>query len=205
MNHTQQPTTNTENEEKNKQAGGKTRPLIALIIGTVLVIILIVVISRQMEDVREFIGQSGWIGVLASIALYGLLGASPVPSEPLTVLLSSLYGPMTATLVAGSGNLLAALMEYFIGERIGDVASFENRREKLPFGLGRFPVDSAVFLIAARMLPGYGPKFVSVISGVYRVPIWRYIWTAAIPTFLGAAIFAYGGFSIIHLFVPGVK
>lgn len=201
MNHINHPAT-TEPPEK-KHVGSKIRPLIALIIGTLLVVVLIAVIAREMEDVREFIRRSGWIGVLVSIALYGLLGASPIPSEPLTVLLSSLYGPLIATLVAGFGNLLAAMMEYFIGERIGDVASFEHRREKLPFGLGRFPVDSAVFLIAARMLPGYGPKFVSVISGVYRVPLWRYIWTAAIPTFLGAAIFAYGGLGVIHLIVPG--
>lgn len=203
MNHSD---THPDTEQANARPAppSKTRPLIALILGTVLVLVLVIVISREMEEVREFISQSGWIGVLVSIAVYGLLGASPIPSEPLTVLLSTLYGPLTATITAGIGNLLAALMEYYIGERIGNVASFEDRREKLPFGLGKFPVDSAVFLIAARMLPGYGPKFVSVISGVYRVPIWRYIWTAALPTFLGAAIFAYGGFGILHAILPGI-
>jgi uncharacterized membrane protein YdjX (TVP38/TMEM64 family) len=152
-----------------------------------------------MVRVREFIAQSGWIGLVVSIGLYALLGASPIPSEPLTILLSSIFGPLSATLIAGTGNLLAALIEYYIGEHLGNVASFEKRRKNLPLGLGRFPVESPVFMIAARMLPGYGPKFVSVICGVYRVPLWRYIWTAAIPTFLGAAIFAYGGFSLLSL------
>lgn len=152
-----------------------------------------------MEDVRNFIAGSGWIGLLVSLGLYALLGASPIPSEPLTVLLSTIFGPLSATLVAGGGNLLAALIEYYIGEHIGNVASFEQRREKLPFGIGRFPVDSAIFMIIARMLPGYGPKFVSLVCGMYRVPLWRYIWTAAIPTFVGAAIFAYGGFGLLHL------
>jgi len=167
---------------------------------TLLILVLVFFLSKEMDSVREFIIESGWVGLVVSIALYGLLGASPIPSEPLTVLLSTVYGPLNATLVAGTGNMLAALIEYFIGMHLGDVASFEKRRTKLPLGLGKFPIDSPVFLIAARMLPGYGPtKFVSVICGVFRVPLWRYIWTAAIPTYLGSAIFAYGGFGLLSL------
>lgn len=182
------------------EAGKKQRQqIISLILTLLVVLILIILLARNMTAVRAFIGESGWIGLLVSILIYAILGASPIPSEPLTVLLSTVYGPFAATLVSGTGNLLAALIEYYIGERIGTVASFEERRSRLPFGLGKFPVDSPVFLIVARMLPGYGPKFVSVIGGVYRVPFWRYVWTAAIPTFAGSAIFAYGGFGIIQL------
>lgn len=179
--------------------GEKSQPIMVLIITVIVIIALLAVVSRDMEQVRRFIQNSGWVGLLVSVGLYGLLGASPIPSEPLTVLISTIFGPLNATLVAGTGNLLAALIEYFIGGKIGDVASFMKQREKLPFGLGKFPVDSPVFMIVARMMPGYGPKFVSIVCGVYRVPLWRYIWTAAIPTFVGAAIFAYGGFGLLHL------
>ena len=160
---------------------------------------LLFLVSKEMTAVRTFIRNSGWIGLVFAVGLYGLLGASPIPSEPLTVLISTVFGPFNATLVAGTGNLLAAMIEYYIGSKIGDVTSFEKQKEKLPFGVGKAPVDSPIFLIVARMLPGYGPKFVSVVSGVYQVPMWRYIWTAAIPTFIGAAIFAYGGFGLLHL------
>jgi uncharacterized membrane protein YdjX (TVP38/TMEM64 family) len=186
-------------EAKKIEEPSKNHNLRNLTIIVLVIVVLIIVISREMEGVRAFIASSGWIGMLVSLGLYALLGASPIPSEPLTVLLSTIYGPLIATLLAGTGNLLAALMEYYIGERLGNVADFERRREKLPFGLGRFPVNSAMFMIAARMLPGYGPKFVSLICGIYRVPLWRYTWTAAIPTYLGAAIFAYGGFGLLHL------
>ncbi len=184
-----------EETEENK----KPHQLRILIVIILLIVALLFIVSRQMEDIREFIAGSGWVGLAVSVALYALLGASPIPSEPLTILLSTIFGPLSATIVAGLGNLLAALVEYYIGDKIGNVASFVERREKLPFGLGKFPVDSPMFMIFARMLPGYGPKFVSVICGVYRVPIWLYIWTAAIPTFLGAAIFAYGGFGLFAL------
>ena len=41
------------------------------------------------------------LGELGIGLLYGVLGASPIPSEPLTVLLSTVFGPFYATLAAG--------------------------------------------------------------------------------------------------------
>ena len=177
----------------------KTRPITLLAASVLIIVVVVVVVSRELDTVRAFILESGWVCVLVSVALYAVLGLSPIPSEPLTVLISTIYGPFQATLVAGTGNLLAAVIEYYIGLGISDVASFEKQRAKLPFGLGRFPVASPIFLITVRSLPGYGPKFISVLAGIYRVPMYRYLWTAAIPTFIGAAIFAYGGFGLISL------
>lgn len=177
----------------------KTKPLRILVISVLLLIVLLFFISRDMDKIRQFIANSGYVGLLVAVLLYGLLGASPIPSEPLTVLLSTIFGPLNATLAAGFGNLLAAIVEYYLGAKIGDVADFKTRKEHLPFGLGKMPVNSPLFLVGARMMPGYGPKLVSVVGGVYRVPMWRYIWTASIPTFLGAAIFAYGGFGLFSL------
>jgi uncharacterized membrane protein YdjX (TVP38/TMEM64 family) len=177
----------------------KTKTLRILVISVLLLIVLVFFVSRDMDRIRNFIAGSGYIGLIVAVLLYGLLGASPIPSEPLTVLLATIFGPLNATLVAGLGNLLAATVEYFVGFKIGDAADFKSKREHLPFGLGKIPVESPLFLIGARLLPGYGPKLVSVLAGVYHVSIWRYVWTAAIPTFLGAAAFAYGGFGLFSL------
>ncbi len=173
-----------------------------MVLVTVLVIILIVILilSRNMDSIRAFLLRSGKIGLVISVGLYGLLGASPIPSEPLTVLLSALYGPLNITIVATIGNLLSALVEYYIGRKIGDASDFEKRRQKLPFGLGKIPADSVVFLILARFVPGYGSKFISVLSGIYHVRVWRYTWTTILSTLFGAAVVAYGGFGILNLF-----
>ena len=178
------------------------RVKLAVILVTVLVFILIVILilSRNMDGIRAFLLRTGKIGLLISVALYGVLGASPIPSEPLTVLLSALYGPFYITIVATLGNLLSAMVEYYIGRKIGDVSDFEKRREKLPFGLGKIPANSVLFLILARFVPGYGSKFISVLSGVWHVSLWRYIWTTVLSTLIGAAVVAYGGFGILNLF-----
>lgn len=170
----------------------------AVVIILVIILAVIIALTWDLDSIQMVILSSGWIGLVVCVGLYGLLGFTPIPSEPLTVFISTIYGPFTATLVSGSGNLLAALMEYYVGRHLGNFSNFEQRRKHLPFGLGRVPVESPVFLIVARMLPGYGPKFVSILGGVYHVPLYRYIWTAAIPTFLGSAIFAYGGYSLLQ-------
>jgi uncharacterized membrane protein YdjX (TVP38/TMEM64 family) len=175
-----------------------TRPTRIFIVTLLVLMVLLIFISRDMEKVTTFIRDSGYIGILVSIGLYGILGASVIPSEPVTVLISTIYGPFTATMVAGLGNTLAALIEYYLGMHMGSMANFVEKKEKLPFGLGKLPIQSPVFLMLGRMMPGYGPKLVSVASGVYRVPIIRYLWTTAIPTFLGAAIFAYGGSGVFQ-------
>ena len=132
-------------------------------------------------------------------SLFGLLGATPIPAEPFTILLSTIYGPFWAMVATAIGTLLSALVEYFISSRIGNTANFDVWRQKLPFGLGKFPVNSPAFLIGARVVPGYGSKFVSLVSGFYRVPLLRYTWTTFIATLLGAAVTSYGGYKLVDL------
>jgi len=128
------------------------RMKLAAVLITVLLVILIVilVLSQNMDGIRAFLLRSGKIGLVISVGLYGLLGATPIPSEPLTVLLSALYGPFYITIVATLGNLLSAMVEYYIGRKIGDISDFEKRREKLPFGLGKSPGQFGV-------IPAGGP------------------------------------------------
>jgi uncharacterized membrane protein YdjX (TVP38/TMEM64 family) len=177
----------------------RARAWVILLVLLLILLAITFIAKREMTQVKEFISSSGWAGLLVTVLIYALLGATPIPSEPLTILASTIFGPFYATLAASFGNLFSALIEYFIGHQIGNAANFKQRREKLPFGLGKFPVDSPVFLIGARNLPGYGAKFVSLVAGMYRVQLWRYCWTTFVATVPGAAVVAYGGAGIIHL------
>ena len=171
-----------------------------LLLGSIGLSVTVIIFARDHENqIAAVIRRVGLLGPVVVIALYGLLGASPIPSEPLTVINGVLFGPFLGTIIAGTGNTLAAIVEYFIGSKIGDAADFEEKRHDLPLGLGRLPVDSVWFLLGGRMVPGYGAKVVSIMGGLYGVSMWRYVWTTALPTFIGAAIFAYGGFEVLKL------
>lgn len=179
-----------ENAEKSK----KNSQSVTILIFSVLVMVVIAFLfATDMENIKLFIRHSGIWGPLVSVFVYILLGMTIIPSEPITLLIGVLFGPLVATLVAGVGNTLAAVVEFYLGRNLGKATNFLEKKEKLPLGLGKLKVDSPLFLIGARMIPGYGPKIVSVLAGVYHVPLFRYIWTTAIPVFLGALAFAYGG------------
>ena len=179
-----------ENAEKSK----KNSQSVTILMFSVLVMVVIAFLfATDMENIKLFIRHSGIWGPLVSVFVYILLGMTIIPSEPITLLIGVLFGPLVATLVAGVGNTLAAVVEFYLGRNLGKATNFLEKKEKLPLGLGKLKVDSPLFLIGARMIPGYGPKIVSVLAGVYHVPLFRYIWTTAIPVFLGALAFAYGG------------
>ncbi len=177
----------------------KWQTILVLVLSVVLSAILAIYIGNHILAVEDFIGHLGVAGPLVSIALQTLFGASPIPTEPLTMINGAVFGPLLGALWSWIGYMLASLVEYYIGAHLSHATDFEERRHELPFGLGRFPADSPWFLSLARIVPGYGPKMVGLVAGMYRVSLWRYTWTAAIPNLIGAMAFAYGGFGLIHL------
>lgn len=172
----------------------KKSQTIRMLITTLLFVVVVgLIIAFDFEKIKTFISHAGVWGILISIIIYGLLGFTLVPSEPLTLLIAAMFGPWVAMIASFFGNTLSAIAEYFLGHRIGNATNFIEKKEKLPFGLGKMKIDSPAFLILGRMIPGYGPKAVGIVAGVYHVPFWRYVWTAIIPLAFGSAIFAFGG------------
>jgi len=169
-----------------------------------LMAVIIILVSyefstRGFSSLQKFIQTHRQFSVLISLAIYAVLGATPIPSEPLTIFIASLDGPIYALLMATVGNTLAALVEFYIGGNIGNLADFEEKKSRLPFHLGDLPIDSPYLLLLGRMLPGFGPKFISIICGVYHISMFTYVWTTLVSNLLGAAIVAYGGYGLINL------
>lgn len=179
----------------------KNQSIPILIFSIALVIIVAVMFTQDMNAIKAFISKSGAWGVVISIIVYAALGLTLVPSEPLTVFIGALFGPFIGLLVAGTGNTLSALVEYYLGTHVGNATNFIERKQHLPWGLAKLKVDSPLFLIGARMVPGVGPKLVSFTAGIYHVPILRYLWTSALSVFLGASLFAFGGSGLGSLFI----
>jgi uncharacterized membrane protein YdjX (TVP38/TMEM64 family) len=188
------PETPSSSPEPKKN--GRSQSIYILIFSVFIMIIAALFLTQDLSKVKNFISQAGAWGIIISILLYALLGVTLIPSEPLTLFIGALFGPWLATLIAGTGNTLSAFVEYYLGSHIGSATNFKEKKTKLPFGLGKLKVESPMFLVGARMIPGYGPKIVSMMAGMYRVPLLRYLWTTAIPIFIGAAAFAFGGFGI---------
>jgi phospholipase D1/2 len=160
----------------------------------------VILIARNDVLVETTIISLGVFGPLAILAMYMLLGLSPIPSDPLTLINGAVYGPLGGAALALIGTTLASLVEYYLGTRIADAAHFEQRKGELPWGLDRLPVDSIWFLIGGRMITGAGSKLVSFISGVYRIRLVRYLWTTALANLFGSVVFALSGFGLLRIF-----
>ncbi len=169
--------------------------LIILLVGLVSLFLL----RQDTSGLVSIIQKYQNVGLVISLSLYTLLGATFIPSEPLTLLLIKLYGPLVAMTVATIGNTFAAFVEFFIGGNIGDLAEFEKRKARLPFHLGEIPIQSPVFLLLARMLPGFGSKFVSLACGVYKIPLPTYAWTTFVSNLIGAAMVVVGAIGLLKL------
>lgn len=161
---------------------------------------LILFFGRDFKEIERHIPKTGVAGPLFSILLMGILSATPIPTDPIVILNGAIFGPVVGILVSWMGNNLAAIIEYFIGMGIGQITDFEKQKNKLPFGLGKFPADSVWFLIFARFVPSFGGKIVSITGGVYKVSFVKYVWTAMVSNIFGSIVLALGGYSLLNAF-----
>ncbi len=176
------------------------RNWIVIALSFVFAIAMVIFIARNRALIEGIIHRLGAFGPILSLVLYAVLGMSPIPADALTLINGAVFGPVWGGLVAWAGTTLAALVEYYMGTRIGSAAEFERRKNELPLGLDKLPVESIWFLIGGRMLTGAGSKIVSFTSGIYRVPLPRYLWTTALTMLFGAVLFALGGFGLLNIF-----
>jgi uncharacterized membrane protein YdjX (TVP38/TMEM64 family) len=164
-----------------------------------IIVAIIFAINFDITKMNDFLQMNEGTGIFICLAVYLLLGVTLIPSEPVTLMVLAWKGPYIALLLAVIGNTLAAIVEMLIAGKIGDLSDFEKKKENLPFHLGKLPMNSPVFLLLARMLPGFGPKFVSVASGVFHVPIFTYLWTTLTANIIGAVLVVFGGYGLINL------
>ncbi len=171
------------------------------IIGILITGIVVYFALKYFDDLEAFLISVGVFGPLVSLGLYALLSITPVNTDSLTLVNGLVYGVLAGTLIASVGNTVAALIEYYVGLKVRDVSGTEGQTFTVPVIKKKFPVRSWVFLIFGRFIPGYGGKAVSIIAGMYKVPVWKYVWTAFVANAIGAFMFAYGGFLLRNLVI----
>jgi uncharacterized membrane protein YdjX (TVP38/TMEM64 family) len=175
----------------------KKKVQIGSFISLIVTIFLVIFISRNLQNVEIIIKQVGIFGPIFVVILYGLLSVTPIATDSLTLICGAIYGPFGGAMIGWMGNNLAALIEYLVGRQVGSLTEFHKQKQKLPWGLSKFPTSSIWFLTLGRLIPGYGGKLVSFAGGLDDVPIGKYIWTTVIMNLIGSIILAFAGFGII--------
>lgn len=164
----------------------------------VLILAIIFAIKFDLQTIKDFIKTHTSQAILISIVAYILFGLTFIPTFPLTIMIAVTIGPLQAALIAGFGNTVAAFWGYLFGKSVGDIMAFEEKKSKLPFGLGKLPIKSPLFMLAARSVPA-GSRAYSMVCGAYEVPIPTYLWTTSLMFFLNSAFLSYGGAKLLNL------
>ncbi len=183
--------------EQHKTRDGITR-LAPLIVITLLAVFI--ALHYNIDQLKDLILKYEKPGYVIAFLMYIIPGFTVIPSEPITLLILAWKGPWLALVFATAGNTLSAIAEYYIGGTLGNIADFEAQKAKLPFNLGRLPVSSPIFLLFARMLPGFMPKLISIAGGMYKVPVFTFLWTTFLSNFIGAGMVILASLGIFSLF-----
>ncbi len=168
-----------------------------ILVASILIVILIY-LYFDLSGVQSYIRNHRPQAALISIFTYILIGFTFIPAIPLTLFLAVLLTPLQAALLATIGNTLAALIHYKIGQTMGDVFDFKEKKSRLPFGLGNLPLSSPLLLIACRYIP-FGKRGFSYVCGTYQVDFNCYLWTTLLVYGIDSFILAFFGASLSQL------
>ncbi len=182
---------------------GQTLQKIPSWVKTTLIIVFItcIVVFLKFFDmayVKEFMWDNPQLSLIISFAIYFLTSFTFIPSSPLTIFMSILSGPLLAITVAVVANTISALVQYYLGTTLKDVKDFDNVRNKMPAFLQNLPINSPLFLLIGRVIPG-GMRGLSVICGFHHVHLSTYIWTTIIMYLLNSIVIVFGGIELIEL------
>ena len=160
--------------------------------------VILALVNFDLPEIRAIIEQNRNLAFIIGLLVIFLSAITFIPTIPLTIIISALIEPFTATIITTLGTTLSALVHYQMGKQIGDVLNFEEKKAWLPFKLGKLPLSSPFILVIGRALPG-GPIGLSFVCGAYRVPHFLYLWTTLFTNFIGSAFIAYGFDQLIKL------
>ena len=150
------------------------------------------VIAKQ-PYVEHLLRSLGPFAMLLAVAVFALVASAPFSvTDALAIMNGSIFGPTTGSLVNAVGLVLAALLGYAINRHASQMLDLERYLERLPGWVKRFPVGSPIFLLAVRVIPGFGGTIATATAAAFRVPVWVHVWTMcaiAIPICSLLAIF----------------
>ena len=154
---------------------------------------LAVLVIRYQPHVEHMLrSYYPWTYPLA-IGVFALVASAPFSvTDALAVMNGAIFGPLQGSLINAVGLVLAALLGYWINRHASKLLDLDKYLERLPGWVKRFPVGSPAFLIAVRIIPGFGGTVATATAATFRIPIWVHVWTmcvVAIPVCTILAVF----------------
>jgi uncharacterized membrane protein YdjX (TVP38/TMEM64 family) len=155
--------------------------------------LLAFLVIRYQPRVEHEIRTLGLLAYPLGIAIFALVASAPFSvTDALAVMNGALFGPVKGSLVDIVGLVLAGALGYWVNLRASHLLDLHQYLERLPAWVKRFRVGSPAFLIAVRIIPGFGGTVATATAAAFRVPLWVHVWTMcaiAVPVCVLLTIF----------------
>ena len=142
------------------------------------------------------------VAVPIATVIFAIVASAPFSvTDALAIMNGAIFGPFWGTIVNAVGIVAAGFGGYWINRHATHLLDLEAALQRLPPWVKRFRVGSPMFLIAVRIIPGFGGTVATATAAAFRVPIWVHVLTmsvVAIPVCTILAIFGDGAVAAIH-------
>jgi uncharacterized membrane protein YdjX (TVP38/TMEM64 family) len=135
-------------------------------------------VIRHQPRVAHEIRIIGPLAYPLAIVIFAVVASAPFSvTDALAIMNGAIFGPVRGTMVDAVGLVLAALLGYWINLHASTLFNLQDSLARLPPWVKRFPVGSPAFLLAVRVIPGFGGTVATATAATFRVPIWVHVWT----------------------------
>lgn len=166
--------------------------------------VLAYLVIRYQPHVEHEIRTLGLAAYPLAIAIFAVVASAPFSvTDALAIMNGAIFGPVMGSVVNAIGLVLAAMLGYWVNHRASKLLNVHEYLDRLPAWVKRFPVGSPAFLIAVRVIPGFGGTVATATAATFKVPMWVHVWTMcaiAVPICTVLAIFG----DRVTIFVHGM-
>ncbi|HZZ65510.1 MAG TPA: VTT domain-containing protein, partial [Candidatus Baltobacteraceae bacterium] len=142
------------------------------------------------------------IAVPVATIVFAIVASAPFSvTDALAIMNGAIFGPFWGTIINAVGIVGAAAIGYWLNRHASKLMDLESALNRLPHWVKRFRIGSPMFLIAVRIIPGFGGTVATASAAALRVPIWIHILcmsVVAIPVCTVLAIFGDRAVEAIH-------
>jgi uncharacterized membrane protein YdjX (TVP38/TMEM64 family) len=155
--------------------------------------VLAALVVKYKHHIQTDLGSIGWLAYPLAIVIFTVVASAPFSvTDALAVMNGVLFGPLWGSVVNAVGIVCAAMFGYAVALRTSKLLDLDRQIARLPGWVSRFKVGSPAFLLAVRVIPGFGGTLATQVAAAFRVPLFVHIWTMsaiAIPICTLLAVF----------------
>ncbi len=168
------------------------------IIGVFLLLVVVFVIWQPQlpasDEVRQWTEQFGKVGPLAIIGVIIVeTVVAPIPGTIVPIVAGALYGLWLGFVYAWVGNMIGALIAFFISRRLGRLVVKKIIKDKTIDRYDRFLKRNKLFLWMVYLIPIFPLDIISFVIGLSALKFRHFLMIVGLGLLVNILILAYFG------------